>query len=189
MTELILASTSPYRRELLARLGLAFRAEAPQFDEDAHKNRGLSPLSLAEFLAAGKARSLSAKGNCVIGGDQLVSFENQILGKSKTFDGACQQLAMMSGKTHELITAVMVIYQGEEIAHTNRTRLTMRKLSPSLIEDYVKAENPVDCAGSYKIETRGISLFEKIETDDFSAIQGLPLLWLTQTLANRGYRI
>lgn len=189
MTELILASTSVYRRELLSRLGLAFQAKAPLFDEDSYKSQGITPLALAETLAAGKARSLATSSNCVIGGDQLVSLDGQIIGKSKSFERACEQLAMMSGKTHKLITAVIVIHKGYEIPYTDITRLTMRSLSRNQIEAYVQAENPIDCAGSYKIESRGISLFEKIESQDFSAIQGLPLLWLTKTLSHVGYNI
>jgi septum formation protein len=187
MTELILASTSIYRRELLARLGLPFQALPPQFDEDAQKTHGLAPQTLAESLAAGKARSLSSHQNCVIGGDQLISFNGQILGKPKTVERASEQLAMMSGHTHELITAVMIIHQGREIQHTDRTRLKMRTLTRAQIDQYVKAELPLDCSGSYKIEARGITLFEKIDSEDFTAIQGLPLLWITKILSSVGY--
>jgi septum formation protein len=187
MTELILASTSVYRRELMSRLGLPFQALAPSFEEEPYKGKGSAPLALAETLAAGKARSLASHQNCVIGGDQLVSFHGQILGKPKTFERACEQLSMMSGHTHELITAVMVIHQGREIPHTDRTKMKMRELTRTQIETYVKAELPYDCAGSYKIEARGITLFEKIDSEDFTAIQGLPLVWLTKILSSVGY--
>lgn len=189
MTELILASTSPYRKELLSRLGLCFTAIAPAFDEDAYKTKGLPPGDLAPLLAKGKAESLASNTNCVIGGDQIAHLEGKILGKPKTLERAIEQLSLLNGKTHELLTAVHVSYQGQSFPHLDVTRLTMRKLSHQQIKDYVEADRPLDAAGSYKIETRGICLFERIESQDFTAIQGLPLIWLTKILAELEYPI
>lgn len=181
--QLILASTSPYRRELLERLGVPFDARAPLIDEEKEKDPRLSPPALAEHLAELKARSLAAPGALVLGGDQLVSFEGEILGKPGTLEKAQAQLARMSGRTHELITAICLIDgDGRAHKHTDRTRVTFKSLSAEQIRKVVELDRPVDCAGSYKIEKHGISLVENIETADFTAIQGLPLLALSRML-------
>lgn len=184
--QLILASTSKYRQELLSRLAYTFTAQAPLIDEEKEKDPSLSPLALAEKLAQLKAGSLKSAGKVVIGGDQLVSFEGRIIGKAHTPERAVEQLLSMQGKTHELITAICV-YDGEKmIPYTDITRMHMKKLSREKIEHYVSLDNPIDCAGSYKIEKHGIMLFEKIESQDFTAIQGLPLIELSKILENAG---
>lgn len=189
MKEIILASASKYRHELLSRLGLPFSAQAPAVDEEKEKDPSLAPQALAEKLAYLKAQSLARADRLIIGGDQLVSMNGEILGKPHTVAGAQAQLLKMQGQRHELITAVCV-FDGM-VAHpfTNITHLQMKRLTPEQIEIYVRADQPLDCAGSYKIEKRGISLFESIESEDFSAIQGLPLLQLSKVLHNLGYRI
>lgn len=189
MLPIVLASTSIYRRELLSRLGLEFESRAPDFDEDSFKSLDLSPLELAKTLSRGKARSLATGTNCVIGGDQLVALDGQILGKPKTAAKAQAQLEMMSGKTHELITAVTVIYAKEEFEIVDRAQMTLRDLTPELIRRYLQADQPWDCAGSYKIEHRGITLFSSIRCEDFTAIPGLPLIKLTSLLASKGYPV
>jgi len=181
--QLILASTSPYRRELLERLGVPFEARAPLIDEEKEKDPRLSPLALAERLAELKARSLAGPGSLVLGGDQLVDFGGEILGKPGTAEKAQAQLARLSGRTHELITAICLVDgTGAVHRHTDRTRITFKTLSADQIRRVVLKDNPVDCAGSYKIERHGISLIENIETADFTAIQGLPLLALSRML-------
>jgi septum formation protein len=188
MASLILASTSPYRRELLARLGWPFEARAPLFDEEEAKLRASPvPWERAAFLAKGKAQSLAGPGCTVIGGDQLVSFEGKTLGKPGHRDKAVDQLASMAGKFHELLTAVCVIHEGQTREWVHTTRLRMRPLSRSQIENYVDLDRPWDAAGSYKFEKHGIALFESVECDDFSAIQGLPLLQLARVLTDFGY--
>lgn len=184
--QLILGSTSKYRKELLSRLAYSFTAMAPLIDEDKEKDPKLSPKELAEKLAFMKAESLKNPDRVVIGGDQLVSFEGQILGKAHTKENAVKQLMAMQGKTHELITAICVFDGIKAIPYTNITRMTMRKLSQSQLEHYVELDEPTDCAGSYKIEKHGIMLFDKIETDDFTAIQGLPLIALNKILEDIG---
>lgn len=188
MTEkqLLLASTSKYRQELLSRLAFKFTAQAPLIDEDKEKDPSLPPQALAEKLAYLKAASLQGPGKIVIGGDQLVAFEGRILGKAHTPENAVKQLMSMQGKTHELITAICVISEGKIIPYTDITRMHMKPLSPKQVERYVQLDNPVDCAGSYKIEKHGIMLFEKIESQDFTAIQGLPLIALSKILENEG---
>lgn len=187
MSEIVLASASKYRKELLSRLGLPFTCQPATIDEEKEKDPALSPLALAEKLAFLKAQSLAHPQRIVIGGDQLVALGTQILGKAHTADGACAQLAQMQGKSHQLITAVCVISPEQFIPFVNITTLTMKKLSSAQIARYVQLDQPTDCAGSYKIELHGISLFEKIETEDFTAIQGLPLIQLSKILHNLGY--
>lgn len=201
---LCLASTSIYRKELLSRLGLLFEAKKPLFDEDAEKVRiskahtdpkaaqAPSPLKMAELLAAGKAQSLHSSDNAdliTIGSDQLVSFAGRILGKTPTLETARKQLQELQGKSHELITAVCLLKKNEKILFHDRTVLTMRTLSSKEIDTYIEHDQPFDCAGTYKIEKRGISLFEKIESQDFTAIQGLPLIQLTKHLRNWGVTV
>lgn len=184
--KLVLASTSRYRQELLKRLGIEFTAQAPSFDEEKHKDSRLAPQALAEKLAFGKAQSLACEGKVIIGGDQLVAFENQILGKSHSAEKAFEQLKKMQGKTHQLITAVCVFDGHISHSFTNITLMKMKSLSDLQIKKYIELDNPVDCAGSYKIELHGIGLFEAIETSDFTAIQGLPLIELSKILKNSG---
>lgn len=180
--QLILASTSKYRQELLARLAYAFTAQPPLIDEDSEKDPTLTPRALAEHLAFKKAESLAHPKKVVIGGDQLIAFEGHILGKAHTPERAVEQLRSMQGKKHELITAICV-FDGEKVhRHTDITSMTMRPLSLPQIERYVKLDQAIDCAGSYKIEKHGIMLFDKIETQDFTAIQGLPLIALNKIL-------
>lgn len=184
--QLILASTSKYRQELLSRLAYKFTAQAPVIDEEKEKDPALSPQALAEKLALLKAASLKGTDRVVIGGDQLVSFEGRIIGKSHTAEKAVEQLMSMQGKTHELITAICVFNGDAVIPYTDITRMHMKKLSREQVERYVQLDMPTDCAGSYKIEKHGIMLFDKIESQDFTAIQGLPLIELSKILDNQG---
>jgi septum formation protein len=191
--DLILASTSPYRRALLERLGGPFRCVAPPVDEDALKREmvGATHRELAERLAIAKAASVSAiePDAIVIGGDQLISFDGEILGKPGTVDAAIAQLERMSGRSHELITSIAVLHEGANRVHTDVTSLHFRPLTLDEIRRYVEFDRPIDCAGSYKIESRGITLFERIEAADHSAIVGLPLIALTSILRSIGLTI
>jgi septum formation protein len=185
---LILASTSPYRKALLAKLGHVFQTEAPKFDEEQHKSNNLAPLELAKFLARGKALSVATPHAGVIGSDQLIAIEGKILGKPKDFLNAKAQLQLMSGKTHELITAVAFHFQQKITEFHDITRIQLRTLTDQEIENYLKLDEPFDCAGSYKMEENGLRLVQKIDCQDFSAIQGLPLVLLHQTLRQNGWR-
>jgi septum formation protein len=191
--DLILASTSPYRRALLERLGVPFRCVAPPVDEDALKREmvGATHQELAERLAIAKADAVAAiePDAVVIGGDQLVSFDGEILGKPGTIEGAIAQLERMSGRSHELITSIVVLKEGRHHVHTDVTVLIFRRLTLDEISRYVKFDRPLDCAGSYKLESRGITLFERIESADHSAIVGLPLIALTSILRSIGFEI
>ncbi len=187
--ELILASTSPYRRALLERLGVPFRWLAPSVDEDAFKALGLAPQLLAERLATAKAASLREPDSVIIGSDQVACIDETILGKPGSHERAVEQLRLLSGREHRLITAMAVSHQDQLRQHTDVTTLTMRPLRRDEIERYVEADRPFDCAGSYKLESRGIALFERIATEDQTAITGLPLIALTTILRDFGFAI
>lgn len=177
---LLLASTSPYRRALLERLGLAFAVAPPRCDEEALKDPRLGPEEQAAALAQAKAASLIDlhPEHLIIGSDQLVALDQQVLGKPGGRDQALAQLLALAGRAHRLITALSVWHAGSWRHHLDIATLHMRPLSRDEAERYLDADQPFDCAGSYKLEQRGIALFEGIEAADHSAITGLPLLAL-----------
>jgi septum formation protein len=189
MSNLILASTSRYRRELLNRLGLDFDCVSPGVDEDAYKSLCLAPLALAETLAQAKAEAVFARYPIatVIGSDQLVSFDGQVLGKPGTPEKAVAQLLAMSDKDHQLITSLAVTDPSGTETFTDITTLRIRPLSYDEAARYVAADAPLDCAGSYKIETLGITLFDRIDSQDHTAIIGLPLIAVSKMLRKRGF--
>lgn len=192
MPELVLASTSVYRRELVGRLGVSCRAVAPSCDEEALKGSGLEPSALALHLAREKARSVAGQWRDahVLGSDQLVEVEGEVLGKPGSAEGALAQLTRLSGRAHRLITAFALLCpDGAIVEHVDVHVLHMRSLTRAELARYVVADQPLDCAGSYKIEARGIALFERIEGSDFTAIMGLPLIALTSVLRAQGFSL
>lgn len=192
LPQLVLASTSPYRKELLARLGVPFSTHAPLCDEEALKRDGEEPGAQALRLAREKALSLRAAlpDAFILGGDQLVALDDRILGKPHSAANAVAQLAAMQGRSHRLLTAIaLVAPDGSVSTHLATHVLTMRALSHDALARYVARDQPLDCAGSYKIEAGGIALFERIEGDDFTAIMGLPLIALAGLLSARGFSV
>lgn len=191
MHRIVLGSTSPYRRALMERLGISFEAVKPKVDEEKAKilleNQHATPLQMAQSLARQKAESLKNPEQIIIGGDQLVQLDGEILGKPHTFDGAVKQLSKMSHKTHEIITAVCVCTPTRNYEFHDIAKLTMKELSIKEIENYVRLDQPLDCAGSYKIERNGKNLFSHILAEDFTAIEGLPLISLSKLLQTLGY--
>ena len=189
-SELVLASTSRYRAALLERLQIPFQSVAPDVNEAEVKDALGDPLEIAEQLAAAKAVSVAERfpDAIVIGSDQVATIDGRILDKPGGVEGAIEQLGFLSGRAHELITAVCVVRRidGEVRTHVDRTRLTMRPLSRGEIARYVALDVPLDCAGSYKIESAGIALFERIATEDFTAITGLPLMAVVRILREFG---
>lgn len=188
---LILASTSKYRGALLAQLGWEFEAIAPGVDEDQIKHQNLEPSEIAKVLSKLKAQAVFSKRKeaCVIGSDQVCHLDGEILGKPGTHEIALEQLLKMQGKTHKLLTAVTILCPDHQVTFINTTTLVMRPLSLKALQDYVTVDLPLDCAGSYKLESRGIKLFQKIETEDHTAIIGLPLIELGNHLVKWGYPI
>lgn len=175
---LILASTSRYRRELLERLRLPFEVVAPQVDETPQP--GERPAQIAERLALAKARAVAAlhPDAVVIGSDQVADLDGQAIGKPGSHERAVQQLRSMSGRVVVFHTAVSVLHQASGFARSVHSPVTVRVrvLAQAEIEHYLRTEQPYDCAGSAKAETLGIALLDAIESDDPTALVGLPLI-------------
>ena len=192
---IVLASTSPYRRELIQRLGLAVESAAPAFDEEAGKkaNEWLPPEEVVAALARGKARSLEEAypDALIIGSDQAAEVDGKLLGKPGTEEAARTQLKLLSGREHRLLTAVAVFEPrtGRLEEALDVHRLFVRALSDEAIANYVRRDQPLDCAGSYRAEALGIALFERLSGDDFTAIIGLPLTRVVALLERFGARV
>lgn len=184
--DLVLASTSRYRRELLARLTTNFRCVAPDVDETPRLEE--SPVALADRLSFAKARFVATKnpGVIVIGSDQTADFDGHLLGKPHTVENARVQLAACSARRVTFHTGICVIDARLDahrvLAAQDTTRVYFRKLDADTIARYVERERPLDCAGSFKCEGLGIALFERIESNDPSALIGLPLIALCRLL-------
>lgn len=185
---IILGSTSRYRRELLSRLRFDFECHAPPVDEEPYKRSGASPVSIASVLAVAKAESLIGldPDAVIIGSDQVVDLDGEVLGKPGTPAAAIEQLEQLAGREHRLITAVAIWHQYRTQLYVDSTLLVMRELTREEIARYVALDDPCDCAGSYKIESLGISLFDAIESSDQTAIMGLPLIAVTRLLRAAG---
>lgn len=188
MTRIVLASTSKYRRELLQRLIPHFECVAPKVDEESYHSDNRSPAQVAVLLAAAKAEQVaqSLPDAIVIGSDQVVDLDGKILGKPGTADRAVAQLSEMSGRSHRLLTAVCICSPGQQYELLHVTTLHMRELTRAEIQRYVDRDQPLDCAGSYKIESLGIALFDSIQTTDFTSIMGLPLMPVARQLRAMG---
>lgn len=189
MTELILASTSRYRAEMLSRLRLPFSSAAPLVDETPHPDE--APAALARRLAKAKALAVASQnpGSWVIGSDQVAEVHGAPLGKPGTAEAARAQLAAMSGQEIHFHTAICLSNGSEHLQACDLTRVQFRTLDAAEIARYVEAEQPLDCAGSFKCEGLGISLFEAIHSSDPSALVGLPLIPLSALLRQAGYRL
>ena len=189
---LVLASTSRYRRELLARLALPFETAAPDVDET--PRAGEAPRELALRLALEKAQAVAQTMAArkpqaiVIGSDQVADLHGQPLGKPGTHERAAAQLARMSGQTVLFHTAVAVVQASRGFAQSSLATVTVRfrTLDAATIERYLLAEQPYDCAGSAKSEGLGIALLQAIESDDPTALIGLPLIRTAQLLRAAG---
>lgn len=189
-SRLILASTSPYRGAVLKRHGFEFEQDAHHVDEDAIKASIPDPEELASTLALLKARSLTEKypGAFILAGDQIVAFEGRMLGKPGSRERAIEILSEMVGKTHRLITSIALIHpNGSERCATVIHQMTMRHLDADELLSIIDWDEPYDSAGGYKIEGRGIFLFERIDGEDFTAIEGMPMMKLGELLRASGF--
>jgi septum formation protein len=188
---LVLGSTSPYRRELLSRLRLAFDVAVPDVDETARP--GEPPVELAKRLALAKARSVAARfpQAVVIGSDQVADLDGKPLGKPGNHENAVLQLRRMRGQVVVFQTAVAVVCTatGFEQADLAPVKVTFRDLSDAEIEAYLLAERPYDCAGSARSEGLGIALLESIESDDPTALVGLPLIRTCRMIRAAGVKV
>ena len=185
---LVLGSTSRYRRELLLRLGLPFVVAAPDIDEAALPAE--PPAQTAVRLAEAKARAVAFRypGALVIGSDQVADCAGEPIGKPGTRDAAVAQLQALSGKTVVFHTGVALVDAGSGRCRTALVDVasTFRTLSSTDIDAYLDREAPFDCAGSVKSEGLGIALFDRIESDDPTALIGLPLIALSRLLREEG---
>jgi septum formation protein len=186
MPQLILASTSRYRHELLSRLRLPFDAVAPDVDESALP--GEAPAALAERLALAKARAVAARfpDAIVIGSDQVADLAGEAIGKPGSHEAAFAQLRRMSGREVIFQTAVAVVAPGLAAIDRAEVRVRVRELSDAAIEAYLRADQPYDCAGSAKVESLGIALLDAVESDDPTALVGLPLIRACALLRRAG---
>lgn len=188
---LVLGSTSRYRRELLSRLNLPFEVASPDVDETPMP--GELPAALAARLALAKAQAVAAKypKAVVIGADQVADLHGQPLGKPGTHERAVAQLRMMRGQTVIFQTALAVVclesgFVQQDIA---AVRVVFRDLSDAEIENYLRIEQPYDCAGSAKSEGLGIALLERIDNDDPTALIGLPLIRTARMIRAAGVQL
>jgi len=179
---LILASTSSYRGALLARLRLTFEQIAPAFDEA--RPGSMDPDALVRFNTLGKAASVLDlhPGALVIASDQLAVCRDRVLGKPGSIERACEQLHLLSGNTVTFLTGLALASAETQRFEIIPYQVCFRDLDDAEIRAYVAAEQPLDCAGSFKSEGLGVSLFEQMRGDDPTALIGLPLIRLSQWL-------
>ena len=185
---IILASSSPYRRELLERLRLPFDVAVPNINETAHTNE--LPQETALRLSIEKAAHIaqSHPDALIIGADQVATVDNVQIGKAGCFEKALEQLQMMRHKT-VLFHSALCVFDARTQTHQAKnivTRASFRDLSDDELAQYLRIEQPYDCAGSAKVEALGITLIEKVESDDPTALIGLPLIALTAMLRQAG---
>lgn len=194
MSTLVLASASPARAGLLKAAGVPFEIVPAAVDEEAMKDsllaEGADAGAVAEALAELKAVRVSGGrgGDLVLGADQVLAFEGELVSKCQTMAGAAALLSRLRGKTHELITAAVLARSGAVIwRYMSRIRLTVRDFSDAFLEDYLAREGEavLGCVGCYRLEGRGLQLFARIDGDYF-AILGLPMLALLTALRDQG---
>jgi septum formation protein len=188
---LILASTSPYRRALLARFGLDFTVIAPGLPEE--PVAGESPADRALRLATLKAQAVAVRhpGALVIGGDQVAAAGGEVLDKPGDAARSRAQLARLSGRSAHFYTACALIggSPAVHLAHVDTTTVVFRALSGEEIARYVERDRPFDCAGGFRVEAAGVALLDCVESQDPTALIGLPLIWLAGALRGGGYRL
>jgi septum formation protein len=186
---IVLASSSPYRRALLQRLGLPFDVVAPEVDEARRPNE--APLALALRLAEAKARAVAAlrSDDVVIGSDQVAELDGEPIGKPHTHERALAQLERMQGRRLVFHTALAVAAGGRLDVDSIPTTVTFRRLGRNALDAYLRRDRPYDCAGAAKIESLGIALVERVEADDPTALVGLPLIRLTSMLEAAGVAV
>lgn len=191
MNPLILASTSPYRRMLLERFGLPFEAVRPQVGEE--HVAGESPSDRALRLAVAKAEEVAARypDAVVIGSDQVAAAGHKVLDKPGDAAACRAQLTTLSGIDARFYTGCAVIGPAGSVrlVHVDTTTVYFRSLTSKEIDRYIEREKPFDCAGGFKVEALGITLFESVESKDPTSLIGLPLIWVACALRRAGYAL
>ncbi len=185
--DIVLASEARWRSDILKRLGIRHRCQAHQYDEPAFSGNSL--VDFVKETALKKAESIrdDNRDTLIVSADQLICLDNKVFYKSGTREKAIEQLLKLNGRTHQLICAVAVLFQGQSSVRHEQASLKMRQLTTTEIENYVDQDQPWDCAGSYKIEQLGTSLFESVMVTDPTTIVGLPANLLLDILRERGY--
>jgi septum formation protein len=191
MRKIILASASSYRRDLLKRLIKDFTCLPSEINEDHYKKLYSDGKTMSLELAKIKALDVYKRNPeaLIIGSDQCLVLGQEIMGKSHHFEGAVAQLMKLQGQEHSLFTSVALISKEVEFAYTQEVKLKMKLLSKEDITHYVDQDRPYDCAGSYKLEEKGIALFDEVSCDDYTGIIGLPLIRLGKKLTELGYEL
>jgi len=188
MPELILASSSPYRRELLQRLGIPFDVVVPGIDETARP--GETPEQLVLRLSEQKARAVAAEcpNHLIIGSDQMSVVGGEVVGKPHDHEHAVRQLQHASGKRVEFLTGLCLFNSATGNAQVDLVRfgIQFRVLNDDQIERYLRKDQPYNCAGSFRSESLGVTLFEHMEGEDHNSVVGLPLIKLVRMLENEG---
>ncbi|HGG58906.1 MAG TPA: septum formation inhibitor Maf [Gammaproteobacteria bacterium] len=188
MLPLVLASTSPFRAALLGKLGLPFETWAPDIDETPLPEE--APGDMVRRLTRNKARAAieAFPEHLIIASDQCAVLDDEILGKPGNHDNAVAQLTRFAGRKVSFLTGLCLLNSasGEEQLTVEPFHVHFRRLTPTQIDNYLRAETPYHCAGSFKSEGLGITLFERLEGDDPNSLIGLPLIRLTDFLANEG---
>jgi septum formation protein len=188
--KIMLASSSPRRKEILRKTGLKFSVDAGDYEED--MDLTLKPRQLARFLSSEKAKAVAAKyaNALVIAADTFIVFQGSLLGKPHTRDEARRMLALLNGKQHSVITGFTVIdtRTGKKLSRSVETKVFFKKMTTQEIESYVKTGEPLDKAGAYAIQGMGAMIVRKIEGDYFN-VMGLPLSSLTEALRKFGVSV
>lgn len=186
---IVLASSSPYRRDLLNRFLDQYEVVDPEVDE--RNDQDLGPADLVAYLARKKAETVASneRKSLVIGADQLAALEGQVLGKPGTHAKAVEQLLAASGQTVTFLTAVCILdpVGRARYEHTDKTIVRFRQFDRRLADAYLRHDEPYDCAGSFKVEGAGFVLFDSVRTDDPTALVGLPMIWVADRLRQLGY--
>ncbi len=187
MKSLILATSSPYKIELMEKLGIPFEATSSSFEEISTQR--LSVQDQALRFSEGKALDVLKRypDATIIGADQIISLDERIFSKPGTRENAIDQLHALSGRVHQLTCAISVLDKTTSFSSSTVFEMEMRSLSSKEIEDYIDLDSPLKCCGSYKIESFGIGLFRRLEGKDYTAIIGLPLTEVRLLLEKIGY--
>ena len=189
--KLVLASTSPFRKQLLQRLGVGFDCDKPDIDESPLPNENITDVVVR--LAEAKARAIAERhpDALIIGSDQSAVLDGEKLSKPGNYDNAFRQLARASGKKIVFQTGLCLLNTatGQVQSACEPYTVVFRELSDAMIDDYLKREQPYNCAGSFKSEALGIALFERFEGEDPNALIGLPLIRLVRFMENEGMKV
>lgn len=186
--KIILASTSPRRKELLSKTGLDFETKESGYEEE--MNLPMGPEELSQYLSFNKAKAVfeNNKDAIVIAADTFIVFNDKYLGKPKTEEEVRNMLESLSGKEHQIITGVTIMSSGKTVSFNSKAKVYMKNLSSETIDNYIKTGEPLDKAGAYAIQERGAVLIERIDGDFFGAV-GLPIGRLAEELKDFGINV